>query len=58
MKQQSLLQRVVTEKSQLIEHNRHGELEEYGPENYDDLLRLFDAMITHLSIEEEKEHAA
>ncbi|WP_179215786.1 hypothetical protein [Paenibacillus sp. MY03] len=58
MKRQSLLQRVVSEKSQLIEHKRHGELAEYGPENYDDLMSLFTDMITHLSIEEEKEHAA
>ena len=44
-----LLKRFITEKLQLEEHIQHGELEEYGPENADDLLQLFTMMIKILA---------
>lgn len=57
-KRETLLQRLVKEKMQILAHQENGEKEQYLPENDDRLLRLINDLIAEHSAREEKEHAA
>ncbi|MUT66053.1 hypothetical protein [Paenibacillus sp. NEAU-GSW1] len=44
-----LLKQIYREKSQLEEHIKHKELAEYGGNNADDLMHLFNGLIQYFS---------